>query len=48
MTSGYELLSTNIPYIEAVMAETDCFCVEDEHGNKACEPPQCDAKSRVF
>ena len=30
-------------YIEAVMAETDCFCVADDHGHKVCEPAHCDA-----
>ena len=30
-------------YTEAVMAETDCFCVADDHGHKVCEPAHCDA-----
>ena len=25
------------------MEEVDCFCVEDQQGNKVCEPPNCDA-----
>ena len=47
------LYNTDVVYIACIedsipaeLSESDCFCIEDDRGNKICNPQNCDDNKR--